>query len=613
MRSIAQSILTLQHGTGEEVLTTLSIYMDHVMHLHGLVKKKSPWFDINTNDNVLDFRYQTVKDYEPADGWVLVQRDFGASNRLINHPYFILYNKYSGILRIFVLISETISNYNKATIILKYSNSSYRSAILEHHSGEKYSNVTKEFNNNVPNISIGNDYAYSLPYWLHADFVMNYDPCTCNLNNPRLQFEVRLISQSTLSFKANGDAVPKDVLGRASSGKVGFFKLTSGVKTSTDAYTNTEKSIDVLQEIFNINDQELWNPINFVPGIGAALKVVDFLTGVFKSNKPNATRPIAYNISYESLGDITTNDKQRDVFLDIPGATHVLVPPTNIQYKNIMGVFTLLERPTAYARRTTFAYDPCQGTGYSCPLYNWEITLPKNFKYAINPAPGFKANPKIEVQLQYQSKNSNFVSYDCTSGSTVKLTVLGTSYQSFQVGYVKVAANFERIDSDGKTSEAIYVAKYPVNIQVVSTNPTFTCNTSMATSASISSICNTTDYKNRTSQYLRVLPSEDDIILTDNTDIKEFESRGNNESFLIFPNPPTDGVTEFKFDVLSEGYVDIEIIDESGIIVKTISNSEWYNSGSYGIIQDISDLSPGTYLCKIYTGDYKRVERLIIR
>lgn len=83
------------------------------------MKKASPWFDSN-NENVFSFRRENPKNYEPNNGWTLIQRDFGEPGRFINHPYFILYNRYTGILRIFVAISETVAGYNKAVIKLRF-------------------------------------------------------------------------------------------------------------------------------------------------------------------------------------------------------------------------------------------------------------------------------------------------------------------------------------------------------------------------------------------------------------------------------------------------------------------------------------------------------------
>ena len=244
----------------------------------GVVRRKSPWFDVNTNENVAAFRDQNPKDYEPSGGWVLVQRDFGDPARFINHPYFILYNKYTGILRIFVAISETVAGYNSAIIALKYANNTTRTAVLGFYSDEDYIYPTQTFDNSVSEITVGNSYAYDLPYWLHADFVMNYDPCTCNVTNPNLQFTVKLVSKSTLTFKAEGNLTPKDNLGRKSDGKLGFTDISGSVikvvKSANDTYTNSEKAIKNLQTISQGSDaveNSPWELLNFVPGLGFAL------------------------------------------------------------------------------------------------------------------------------------------------------------------------------------------------------------------------------------------------------------------------------------------------------------------------------------------------------
>ena len=42
------------------------------------------------------------EDYSPTEGWVLLKKDFGCSGGGIDYPYFILYNKYRGVIRLFM-------------------------------------------------------------------------------------------------------------------------------------------------------------------------------------------------------------------------------------------------------------------------------------------------------------------------------------------------------------------------------------------------------------------------------------------------------------------------------------------------------------------------------
>jgi hypothetical protein len=61
---------------------------------------ESPWFkpgSVGLRD------ISIVKDYRKADGWELVRMDFGASGS-VPVPYFILYNKGTGVLRVFAFV-----------------------------------------------------------------------------------------------------------------------------------------------------------------------------------------------------------------------------------------------------------------------------------------------------------------------------------------------------------------------------------------------------------------------------------------------------------------------------------------------------------------------------
>jgi hypothetical protein len=69
-----------------------------VNNLPVTITSQSPWFAANQNNrNINVFRTEVPKDYEPADGWVLIQRDFGTTSNPVNHPYLVLYNRFSGI------------------------------------------------------------------------------------------------------------------------------------------------------------------------------------------------------------------------------------------------------------------------------------------------------------------------------------------------------------------------------------------------------------------------------------------------------------------------------------------------------------------------------------
>ncbi len=290
---------------------TFYLYGSRYLSTSGVVKKKSPWFDTNTNENVSAFRYENPKNSEPNQGWILIQRDFGAPGRFINHPYFIMYNRYAGILRIFVAITETVAGYNKAAISLGYAKGRKRTAILGFHDGTGHIKSTRDFNNNVSPVKVGNTYSYDLPYWLHADFVMNYDPCSCKVSEAALQFSVDLISESTLKFTADGKATPQDALGRTGSGKLAFGDITGVAKSTADVYKSATEGIKtILETKYEANDPEKvrpWTLLGYVPGLGGVINAVDAFVGLF-ADKKVTNMPVAYKLDFKASGTITTKD-----------------------------------------------------------------------------------------------------------------------------------------------------------------------------------------------------------------------------------------------------------------------------------------------------------------
>jgi len=371
---------------------------------------KSPWYAVYSNNPNIDvFRTQIEKDYDPEDGWVLVQRDFGEENRPINHPYFILYNKYTGILRIFVAITKVYGQNQDAQISLTYAGGSIRTAILENHTEQRYRNALDNFDNDVKKIIVPNDYSADLPFWLHADFIMNYDPCTCN-SLQKLFFDVSLITTSTLTFDLNGQAIQQiDSAGKRGSGsRQSLTKTAKGtIDAGTSFFKSTEKGLDALQKIFpSINYAE--NPLyNIVPGLGAAAGVVDFLAGVFNNKSPDV-KPLVFDINMTATGELKSSNPHKPIILENPGSDNLtLIPPTALEYNNIMGVFNLIETPViGYRERDCVIVEPT----YDIVECEYDYKLKSDIKYVINPEIDIDYST-LDIKVSYGG--SQFVPLSC--------------------------------------------------------------------------------------------------------------------------------------------------------------------------------------------------------
>ena len=69
--------------------------------------------------------FPDLRDYQPIDGWELIYKEIGgeeAPNIGVTHPVIVLYNKFQGILRVFICISDRQADYNSAVIKLEILN-----------------------------------------------------------------------------------------------------------------------------------------------------------------------------------------------------------------------------------------------------------------------------------------------------------------------------------------------------------------------------------------------------------------------------------------------------------------------------------------------------------
>jgi hypothetical protein len=78
----------------------------------------------------------TDKDFWPEDGWELLVKDFGEPggvSQATDNPFYALYNKYTGKLRVFYLATEkpVDKKANSASILIKFSDLTRKTALFQ--------------------------------------------------------------------------------------------------------------------------------------------------------------------------------------------------------------------------------------------------------------------------------------------------------------------------------------------------------------------------------------------------------------------------------------------------------------------------------------------------
>jgi hypothetical protein len=402
----------------------------------------------NPEPNIIHFTGQSVKDYEPSEGWELAQVNFGAPSNPYPNPTLMLYNRYLGILRIFIHVpySENF-NRNTATIDVLFFypdgiNNRYETALLA-----PVGRVLKGldfFEKNLVTTSLQRSKEKGL-FWLYADLPVAYDPCTCkNFTGIRVRpnfINVQKVDLKTSILTTNlmtgGNA--SNNFGSNISHALNAFNntITDATKRGTQVATSVETASKFLDTYilnqFKRRDSSYLIPLN--NGIDGFFQI-DFLSqlkvpkdvkdglGIFGAvfglveyfvtgGKTTATS--ASNINYRVTGTITDSIPGQESILYLPGSNWQGQSSGNAVkfkpvYNNAMGIFSLVETP-----KINFALGNLNIPGANYPVQT--VTFKLNsvnqnevIKYIINPASGLKAIPddiKASLVVKIKKKDAN--------------------------------------------------------------------------------------------------------------------------------------------------------------------------------------------------------------
>ncbi len=153
------------------------------------------------------------RDFEPEDGWVLVKKFFGAPNDRVKFPTFILYNRYESKLRIFVWTSDA-NGFDNAVIKLRFKSlnesAEFVSAALS--LSNMPSPVIEGYISLKEYMHTPNVFYTQGGLWLTGDYLMAYDPCSCNFKST-LVVETTLFHTNDITLKLTGEGTINQIIG----------------------------------------------------------------------------------------------------------------------------------------------------------------------------------------------------------------------------------------------------------------------------------------------------------------------------------------------------------------------------------------------------------------
>jgi hypothetical protein len=358
---------------------------------------------------------ESVLDNKPEDGWVLLLRDFGTPTRSTPTPFFILYNKYQGLLRIFVL--PVISDYYTSGMITMNWGTTARTAALNHLEptawGEDKIDSTKNNSSAAYHRVVSN-------HWSFADFPVDYESNIALFQNTRISFNIWGSVTSNVSLNIGGDILqtfgdsqPANLPTRGFFQQGGEFQLAQkavqgtqstwlgwqqtisdiakGIKDTTKpSLRNLKHSIDALSKSWLVSN---------LGAIGVGVGLLDFFVTGGRITETSKPAPLSFKANFRATGTISTDYQLGGpITVPLPGAIHTeTATPTQLLYNHPLGVLSIKETPILQHRK----YD--MPVGGSVKRNTHSFRLKKDLIFNLNPSSDLEI-VEIKAALVYEPR-----------------------------------------------------------------------------------------------------------------------------------------------------------------------------------------------------------------
>ena len=378
-----------------------------------------------------------ISDYAESDGWELVYNTFNASV-VYNPSYFMLYNKYRGVLRTYFYFAPG-QNYPSNNIVseLSINGSAAASSPVLNFSGSDIVN----YGVNQPAVTQLQPFQVSSTgSWYASEFELAYDENTASTAYPTTTMEWQINPNSIASITLNGTqtgslngtiAVP--------SSKTNFFGALTNTVVNAALGVGSSHATQAISFLDSTDKPKVATAITN----GLAGSISGFLNGIFgftKRTTINEKVSLTLNTNITVNGSSTVSSQLFDNVFAIPGTlNNDQAVPFYPAYNQPMGVFYVDGKPQVYQEVTNPSVilpqvppgepDPWHGRtkGYA-PTRRYTINL-NSFNLVFNPAVLSDAtisNIKYEV-LAYDMTSiiNNTTLNDISVSSQNKEDILG--------------------------------------------------------------------------------------------------------------------------------------------------------------------------------------------
>ena len=393
----------------------------------------APWEEVYSDGTFL------ANDIKKIDGWVLLARDFGLEIPSHNFPWFILYNKHQGIMRLFVFLGRSEGwTHVIAELTHPDSNPGANTSILSHAqelmlSPEEYlkSNIEGEGEN-----IIYNSLNTAPDQWARFDFTPTFEPFINSEHYMGSNIDINIFGLVESSLIIEGSTLTKDASFSSKSKSIAKLEKLEKVEgilkkigKADNAIKDANKWADSLVvspiankrpfiKDFAIAISELTSSEgNFSKIIGAAAGlaqasggIAGFIGSTIKFFSPKRAVFSPPKLSTHQLsGEIKRKIPLRNISINVPGTQKAINSEVNNpNYDCPLGVFNLKSTPVV--NKFDYTFDRIRGRN-NLRLKFKALKVRDNLNLAINPSSELdliKAEAAIvgRVELNEDSKPS---------------------------------------------------------------------------------------------------------------------------------------------------------------------------------------------------------------
>lgn len=379
------------------------------------------------------------RDYRPLDGWELIAQRFGRPfdaldddffGDPIGAPAFILYNRYTGILRVLIApIRNDLAQFVKITLKHELIGEGGVPSTLDmaESTVEKPLRALDDFDGDPTFASVA-PFTSNAQEFTYADFPMVYDPCTCGYPS-RMRVTAELIQRATINLQGTTtgkivdvdiDNDKKDYDTESSSLSLGLKDVVNAGKKASQTFSDlnkftdaTEKKIDqyyaqqrannsplgtdpmqrkqAAKSALNLLEDAVANSgflrtaLKAVPYVGAAVDFLSvFIGGGKDPEKPQKVQisPMAIDMTSSFSGTIETATAFQNQKFFTPGSSEPvgIIQPETIDdeypyYNEPLGLFNLVKTPKAlkiHKPASATKWDECgKGANYTQAWGPW--------------------------------------------------------------------------------------------------------------------------------------------------------------------------------------------------------------------------------------------------